>query len=58
MTQIIEKNVNRVTFYFVEDAPGRATEDIKKECKVDCFDFLFFSVFFVGRRGWGKRQSA
>ena len=28
-TQIIEKNVNQVTFNFVEEGPGRGSEDIK-----------------------------
>ena len=39
------KNVNKITFYFVEEGPGpgRGSEDFKKECKVNCFDFFFFS---------------
>jgi len=39
------KNINQITFYFVEEGPGRGSEDIKKEFKVDCFDFIFFSAF-------------
>jgi len=35
----------QITFYFVEECPGRNSEDIKKECNVNCFDFFFFSVF-------------
>jgi hypothetical protein len=31
-------------FYFVEEGPGCGSEDIKKECNVNCFDFFFFSV--------------
>jgi len=48
MTQIIEKNINQITFFFVEEGPGRGSEDInKKECNVNCFDFFFFSVFLM-----------
>jgi len=32
---------------FVEEGPGRGSEDIKKECNVNCFDFFFFSVFLM-----------
>jgi len=39
-------------FIFVEEGPGRGSEDIKKECNVNCFEFFFFSVFFYGRHGW------
>jgi len=35
------------TFYLVEEGPGRGSEDIKKGCNVNCFDFFFFSVFLV-----------
>jgi len=31
--------IDKITFYFVEEGPGRGSEDIKKECNVDCFDF-------------------
>jgi len=31
----------------VEEGPGRGSEDIKKECIVNCFDFFFFSVFLM-----------
>jgi hypothetical protein len=40
ITQIIEK-INQITFYFVEEGPGHASEDIKKEHNVNCFDFFF-----------------
>ena len=43
-TQIIEKNINQITFYFVEEGPGYGSEDIKKEYNVNCFDFFFFFV--------------
>ena len=38
-------------FYFVEEGPGRGSEDIKKECNVNCFDFFFFSVVLMGVMG-------
>ena len=34
------KYINQITFYFSEEGPGRGSEDIKKECNVNCFDFL------------------
>jgi len=37
------KNINQITFYFVEEGPGCGLEDIRKECDVNCFDFFFFS---------------
>jgi len=48
----LKKNINQITFYFVEEGPGRGSEDIKKECNINCFDFFFFSVFFDGCLGW------
>jgi len=36
-----------MTFYFAEEGPGRGSEDIKKECNVNCFDFFFFSFFLM-----------
>jgi hypothetical protein len=41
------KKINQITFYFVEEGPGCASEDIKKECNVNCLDFFFFSVFLI-----------
>jgi hypothetical protein len=38
------KNINQITFYFVEEGPGRGSEDSKKECDGNCFDLLFYSV--------------
>jgi len=43
----LEKNINQITFDFAEEGPGRGSEDIKKECNVNCFDFFFFSVFLI-----------
>jgi len=51
ITQIIEKNINQITFYSVEEGPGRGSEDIMKECKVNCFDFFAF-LFLDGRHRW------
>jgi len=42
---------NQITFCFVEEGPGRGSEDIKKECKFKCFDFFFFSVFLMDVMG-------
>ena len=48
--------MNQITFYFVEEGPGRGSEDIKKECNVICFEFFFFSVFLMDVVG-GKNHS-
>jgi len=47
ITQITERNVNQITFYFVEEGPGRGSEDIKQECNVNFFYFFFFSIFLM-----------
>jgi len=39
----LKKSVNQITFYFAEEGPGRALEDIKKDRNINCFDFFFFS---------------
>jgi len=44
---IIEKIIYQITSNFVEEGPGRGSEDIKEECNVNCFDFFFFSVFLM-----------
>jgi len=33
--------------YFAEEGPGRGSEDTKTEYNVNCFDFIFFSVFLM-----------
>jgi len=33
--------------YFVEEGPGRGSEDTKKDCNVNCFDIFFFFVFMM-----------
>jgi hypothetical protein len=45
------KKINQITFYFVEEAPGHGSEDIKKECNANCFDFFLFSVFLMDVTG-------
>jgi len=44
----LTKKINQIIFYFVEEGSGRGSEYIKKECNVNCFDFFFFSAFFMG----------
>jgi len=44
-------------FLFFEEGPDRSSEDIKKEGKVNCFDFFFFSVFLMDVMGEKKSQS-
>jgi hypothetical protein len=41
------KKHQSITLYFVEEGPGRGSEDVTKECNVNWFDFFFFSVFFM-----------
>jgi len=43
--------MSQFTFYFAEEGPGCGSEDIKKECDVNCIDFFFFSVFLVDVMG-------
>jgi len=45
------KKINQITFYFVEEGPGRGSEDIKKECNINCFEFFFSSVFLMDVMG-------
>jgi hypothetical protein len=45
----LKKYINQIIFYFVEEGPGRGSEDITKECNVNCFDFFFL---FDGSHGW------
>jgi len=39
--------MNQITLYFVEEGPGRGSEDTKKDCNVNCFDIFFFCVFMM-----------
>jgi len=50
------QNINQITLYFVAEGPGRGSEDIERECDVNCFDFLFFSVFLMDVMG-GKNHN-
>jgi hypothetical protein len=47
----LKQNINQIKFHFVEEGPGRGSEDINKECNVNCFDFFFYSVFFMDVMG-------
>jgi len=38
-------------FILLKKAPGCGSEDIKKECNVNCFDLFFFSVFLTDVMG-------
>ena len=51
ITQIIEKNINQITFYFAEEGPGRGSEDIKKNVTSTVLIFLRFCIF-DGGHGW------
>jgi len=44
ITQIIEKNINQITF--VEEGPDCGSEDIEKECNVNCVDISSFLSFW------------
>jgi len=41
----LKKNINQITFYLVDEDPGRGSEDIKKECNINSFDFFFVFSF-------------
>jgi len=45
------KKSKQITFYFVEEGPGRGSEDTKKECNFNCSDSFFFSVFLMDVMG-------
>jgi hypothetical protein len=47
----LKKYINQTTFYFFEEGPGRGSEDIKKKCNVNSFDFFLLSCLFGGRHG-------
>ena len=38
--------INQITSYFAEEGPGRGSEDNKKECNVNGFDFSSFLAEF------------
>jgi hypothetical protein len=43
----LKKNIIQITSRFAEKGPGRGSEDIKKECNVNYFDFFLFSVILM-----------
>jgi hypothetical protein len=45
------KIINQINFHFAEEGLGRGSDDIKKECDVNCFDFFFFSLFLMDVMG-------
>jgi len=45
--QKIGKNINQITFYFPQEGPDRASENIKKERNVNGLDYFFFSIFLM-----------
>jgi len=47
----LKKNINQITFYFVEEGPDRGSEDSNKECNVNCFYFFFFSISLMDVMG-------
>jgi len=47
----LKKNISQITFYSVEEGPGRGSEDITKDCNGNCFDFFFFPVFSMDIMG-------
>jgi len=53
----LKKNINQITFYFVEEGPGCGSEDIKKECNVKHFDFFFLFCLFWWASWVEKSQS-
>jgi len=46
----MRNSINQITFNFVE-GPGHGSEDITKECNVNCFDFFSFSVSLMDVMG-------
>jgi len=45
----LKKNINQIAFYFAEEGRGCGSEDINKECNVNCFDFLLLFCLSDGR---------
>jgi len=46
-----KKYISQIAFYFAEEGPDCVSEDINKECNVNCFDSFFFSVFLMDVMG-------
>ena len=47
--------MNQITFNFVQEGSGCGSEDIKKECNVNCFDF-FFSFLSLWWTSWVEKS--
>jgi len=47
----LEKNINQITFYFVEKGPSRGLEDIRKNVTSTVLIFVLFSVFLMDVMG-------
>jgi len=47
----LKNNINEITFCFVQEGTRGGSEDFKKDCHVNCFDFSSFLYFYV-RHGW------
>jgi len=47
----LKKNINPITLYFAEEGSCCGSEDINKECDVNCFDFFFSSVILMDVMG-------
>jgi len=45
------KIIIHIYFHFAEEGLGRGSDDIKKECDVNCFDFFFLSLFLMDVMG-------
>jgi hypothetical protein len=48
----LEQNISQIIFYLAEEGPGCGSEDIKKECNVNCFGISFLFCLFDGCHGW------
>ena len=56
ITQIIEKNINQITFYFVEEGPGCSSEDIRKN--VMSTVLIFSSFLSFGWMSWEEKSQS
>jgi len=43
----LQKNINQITFYFVEEGPGSGSEDIKKGYNFNCLDSILIPTLFT-----------
>jgi len=47
----LKENIYQITFYFVQEGPGRGSEDIQTGCNFNCLDFFFSSVLLMDVMG-------